>query len=73
MARNTAKQWLEGFLKTGPPKSDAVRAAAHAEGHKGITLQRAKRELGILTDAAKPYWWRLPEPFPPGKVPTEHR
>jgi hypothetical protein len=71
VARNTARQWLEGFLKAGRQRSDAVRAAAKAAGHTGITLQRAKQDLGVLTDTAKPYWWRLPEPFPPSEVPTE--
>lgn len=71
VARNTAKQWLEDFLKGGAQKSAAVKAAASTAGHSYITLQRAKQELGVLTDTAKPYWWRLPEPFPPSEVPTE--
>lgn len=71
VARNTAKLWLEGFLKAGPQKGVSVRAAATAAGLSHATLQRAKGELGVLTDAAQPYWWRLPEPFPPSPVPTE--
>ncbi len=71
VARNTCRQWLEGFLKARPQKSEAVRVAARAAGHTAITLQRAKQELGVLTDSAKPYWWRMPDPFPPGAAPTE--
>jgi len=65
-----AMRWLKDLLKDGTPMecTEIIRLAA-LEGISRTTLDRAKKELGVLSDklrgdATSPWAWVLPKPTP---------
>ena len=48
-ASRAAEAWLSRFLCAGPQPAKEVYAKADANGHTKITIQRAKKALGILS------------------------
>jgi AAA domain-containing protein/bifunctional DNA primase/polymerase-like protein len=65
--KREAKEFLLERLEAGPVDSDDIIEEAKQEGIAGMTLRRAKKELGIKsrkqqgrTDA--PWFWELPPP-----------
>jgi hypothetical protein len=63
-SRHRAAQWLRETLAAGPKPCQDVTAQAKAEGISGVTLLRAKRQLGvvaILERRDRCWFWRLPE------------
>jgi hypothetical protein len=49
-SRNTAKAFLRNMLRDGPVAVTAIEAARKAEGITKRTLDRAKAELGVVSD-----------------------
>lgn len=65
-----AKQWLESQLGKDPVPASAVFKHAKGDGISERTLNRAKKELGIISERDGKHWvWRLPE-TPPSR-PTQ--
>ncbi|MEQ8847991.1 AAA family ATPase [Botrimarina sp.] len=73
-ARTRAVDWLRDQLAEGPVKVEDLKAAARHAGHSWRTLERAKRELGVVSsprDFQGPHEWRLPaEPPARGEAPA---
>jgi putative DNA primase/helicase len=65
-ARGEAKEFLQELLANGPVASKAVLAAAEANGITGVTLRRAKKNLGVEAKHDESFegaWkWCLPSP-----------
>ncbi len=58
--RDDVKDWLAGFLSHGPRNVDVCVQEAERKGYTGRTLQRAKRDLGVV-HARKAQTWSLPQ------------
>lgn len=59
-----AMRWLRGFLEDGPKARQVVEDAALEAGHRWRTVERAKRDIGVVAfqpKGAKGWSWRLPE------------
>lgn len=61
---NRATAWLVSLLSAGPMLAREVYSKWEGTGGSNRTLQRARKELGILVDRENgngPWWWSLPD------------
>jgi len=61
--QDEAAAWLKGMLTKGPVEAKAILAEGEQAGFPERTLQRAKKELGVISrkDGARGVWlWALP-------------
>ena len=59
-----AARWLRGLLENGPRARKSIEDDAGAAGHSWRTVERAKKDLGVVAfqpKGARGWSWRLPE------------
>lgn len=69
-ASRAAEAWLSRFLAGGPQPAKEVYAKADANGHTEITVQRAKKALGILSRKSRGRGGTWVWAFPPKAKPS---
>jgi hypothetical protein len=63
--RDEARQWIMAQLKDGPVPAAEIKARAGRDGIAKNTLERAKKELRVVSTQTADGWsWAMPEPQP---------
>lgn len=76
-AREEAREWLRDVLSDGPQPAADVKRRAEADGIKSRTLDRAKRDLSVITTregySSKGRWlWAMPHSAPESPKSAKH-
>lgn len=78
-ARDEAKDFLRALLVHGPVPAKQIQKDAEDAGHNWKTVQRAKKDLGIIAEKIGGYFaknkqqwvWRWPDPLKKDNTPEE--
>lgn len=69
-----AQTWLESYLSEGASPADAVKRASRAQGISPRTLDRAKKDLSVISRKegsghGSQWVWALPDKYDPDPIP----